>query len=108
MTTTLQSIDGGRGETRAEAVARRMRGLLAESQISQAAVGRVIGIAPSGMSRRMTGKHPWDLGELSRLEEAFGLDLDYVLTGRRNAESPHPDGPGGGVVRHQGLEPRTR
>ncbi|WP_010540413.1 helix-turn-helix domain-containing protein [Dietzia alimentaria] len=108
MTTSLTSITGGLSETLSEAVARRLRGALAELQISHAEAGRRIDINPSGMSRRMKGKHPWDLDELQRLSEACGVDMTYVLTGIRNAENPHPDGPDGGVVRHQGLEPRTR
>ena len=109
MTTSLKPIAGGLKETRTDAVARRLRGELAERQISHSEAGRRIGINPSGMSRRMKGKHPWDLDELALVEETCGIDLDYVLTGRRNAENPHPDGPDGGdAVRHQGLEPRTR
>lgn len=108
MTTSLTAVAGGRSETLTEAVARRLRGALAELQISHAEAGRRIDINPSGMSRRMKGKHPWDLDELQLLADTCGVDITYVLTGIRNAENPHPEGPGGGVVRHQGLEPRTR
>lgn len=109
MNTTLVALDGGRGETRSEAVARRLRGELAEREISHSEAGRRIGVNPSGMSRRMKARHPWDMRELELVEETCGVDLDYVLTGRRNAEGPRPEGPDGGqTVRHQGLEPRTR
>ena len=111
MTTSLQSIPG-RPEKRSEAVARRLRGELAERELSHAEAGRRIGINPSGMSRRMKGLHPWDISELDEIERTCGVDLDYVLTGRRNENGPHQGGPDGGesghVVRHQGLEPRTR
>ena len=44
-----------------------------------------------------------------QIAERTGVDDYWLMTGR-DARSPRPDGPGGGdgVVRHQGLEPRTR
>ena len=45
---------------------------------------------------------------LAAIALAFGVDRDWLLWGGAlNAENPHPEGPGGGTVRHQGLEPRT-
>lgn len=93
MTTAMTPTPIGVVETRTAAVARRLRGALAEREISHAEAGRRIGINPSGMSRRMKGVRPWNMDELQKIESETGVDLDYVLTGRRNAENPHPDGP---------------
>lgn len=75
-------------------------------RISGSEVARRIGMTQPALSRRMTGDVPFDLDLLGRICDATGISFAYVTSGIR--ETPGPEGPGGGVVRHQGLEPRTR
>ena len=75
-------------------------------RVSQATLGRVLGVTQSQMSARLRGAVPLTLGEVEVLAEFFGTTPGYLL-GYESA--PRPVGPDGGlVVRHQGLEPRTR
>jgi len=109
MTTSasLTVIDGQRGESLNDAVARRLRGLFAEHRISASSIAKKIGMKQASMSRRTTGQTPIDLNELQAICDATSFDMHYLLTGER----PHPLGPDGGeeaTVRRQGLEPRTR
>jgi transcriptional regulator with XRE-family HTH domain len=49
---------------------------------------------------------------LSQIAHAMGVDEGWLRHGGELRKAPHPDGPDEGlhelVVRHQGLEPRTR
>lgn len=53
--TTLMIVDGDRDESRSQAVARRLRGELAERRISVSEVARRINMTQGALSRRMTG-----------------------------------------------------
>lgn len=103
--TTLMVVDGDRGETRSEAVARRLREELGGRRISVAEVARRIGTTQQKLSRRMTGQTSWDVDELDIVCRAAGLSYVYVTTGIR--EIPGGGGPGGSEVRPKGLEPLT-
>ncbi|MBF6368367.1 helix-turn-helix transcriptional regulator [Nocardia puris] len=106
MTTALQVIDGERGETPNESVARRIRQELAGKKRppSQTALAAKIGIKQQALSRRLLGSVPFDLNEIHALCEAAEIDVFYVLTGRR--ETPRPGGPNEGLeeVRPERLE----
>ena len=96
---TLYSVPN---ETLSQTVARRIRGLLGEKRISQAAFARLLGTNVASMSRRLSGDHPIDLAEVEKYAAALGVSPERLLTGR-------PDGndPGGPGVRPKGFEPLT-
>ncbi len=95
--TTLMLIDGmGQGETRSQAVVRRLREELARHRTSVSAVCRVLGEVQQKYSRKMTGQTPWDVDSLDRFCRAFGGDFNYVTTGVREIPTPPPGGGGGG------------
>lgn len=54
-------------------LAKTIRGRLAEQQKSAAWLAQQLGISPTSVSHRMSGRIPWTLGELS--ETATNLDL---------------------------------
>lgn len=94
--TTLVVVDGmGQGETRSQAVTRRLREELARHKTSVAAVCRRLGEVQQRYSRKMTGQTPWDVDSLDRFCAAFGGDINYVLTGVRAIPDPN----GGGAPR---------
>ena len=94
-------IDGQRGETLNAAVARRLRGKLAEHRISASEVARKIGMTQAAVSRRTTGQTPIDLNELQAICDVTSIDMHFLLTG----ESPHPAGPNGGECAVRDLNP---
>lgn len=99
---TLRVVDPGR-ETLTAAVARRLRGQLAERQIRRGVLGDAMGLSHTSVLRRLNGETAINTDELEQICEVTGIDMMYLLTGR---ESRGPEGDDG--VRHQGLEPRTR
>lgn len=105
--TTLTVVDGG-GETRTEAVARRLRGQLAERRISGLQLAAATGIGRSAVDRRLRALTSINFDELDLIEQATGISADYLATGRGPTTAGPDEGPDGGGVRHQGLEPRTR
>jgi hypothetical protein len=93
--TTLMVIDGmGQGETRSQAVVRRLREELARHHTSVAAVARALGEVQQKYSRKMTNQTPWDVDSLDRFCGAFGGDFNYVTTGVREIPTPPPGGGG--------------
>ncbi|WP_207551473.1 helix-turn-helix domain-containing protein, partial [Mycobacteroides abscessus] len=97
--TTLMAVDGDRGETRAAAVARRVREELAGKRIRYNELARAIGKSPQAISRRISGEIPWDVDELDRACESTGISYAYVTAGIR----PVPDGGPGGSSPRPGL-----
>ena len=96
--TTLMVIDGmGQGETRSQAVVRRLREELARHKTSVAAVARALDEVQQKYSRKMTGQTPWDIDSLDRFCQAFGGDFAYVVTGVREIPTPPPGGGGGSL-----------
>jgi len=66
--TTLIAIDGMRAaETRAQAVARRLRQEIAALDISKSAAAQICGVSQPWMSRRLTGKTPLGVDELDMI-----------------------------------------
>jgi transcriptional regulator with XRE-family HTH domain len=88
-------------ETLAQAVARRVRGLLGEQRISQTAMAAELDMSQQAFSRRTTGRVAFSLDEISHLSELLSVSEGWLLgfVGEREQT---------GTVRHQGLEPRTR
>lgn len=90
----LQVVDVS-DETLSEAVARRLRGLLAEQRITASALAREMGMKQSSISRRLVGDTPLTLDELSQIAEILGITEVELLTGQRTV--PRPDGPSEGL-----------
>lgn len=86
--TTLLVIDGHLGESRSQAVVRRMRGALAEAGVSVAEVARRLGVTQQKLSRRMTGHNDFAIEEVDQICQAADLDYVYIMTGIR----PVPEG----------------
>ncbi len=89
-------------------IARALRGVLAERQISGNRLAHETGLSQSRISRRLTGEYPLDTDELDVILTVVGVSIDELLD--RAARSPRPDGPDGGrrTVRHPRLERGTR
>ena len=69
-----------------EYVAGEIRAGLARHRMSQLDLAAAIGINPSGLSRRLTGKREFTLTELIRAAEFLGVDLqDLIATTTRRA-----------------------
>ena len=85
----------------------RVKERMGRGDITRTELAVMAGLSRPTVSRRLSGGI-WQLDELEAVAEALNVDWNWLMTGEGNAENPHPDGPGGGVVRHQGLEPRTR
>jgi transcriptional regulator with XRE-family HTH domain len=85
---------GDDGETRSQAVTRRVREELARKGLSVSAVARLAGESQQKLSRRMTGSIPWDVDELDEFCRVAGISYEYVTTGYRalpeQSGHPHP------------------
>ena len=92
-TMRLQVVDVD-NEPLSQAVARRLRGILAEQKISASALAREMDITQATMSRKTTGVTPLTLDELSHVAEILGVSEWWLLTGQRL--SPRPTDPGEG------------
>ena len=100
---TLVVIDGGRGESRSEAIVRRLKGALAERGVSVAEVARRLGVTQQKLSRRMTGLNPFDIDELDAICRVARIDFDYVVTGIRDID---PDDGGDQVSERSSVQSR--
>ena len=91
-------------------VAAEVRALKGRHDVTQEQLANVLGVAQPAVSKRLRGVTPFTLDELEKLSDFFGLDGPEELLGGQS--NPRPGGPDGGerggLVRHQGLEPRTR
>lgn len=80
---TLIVVDRPSGETRNEAIARRLRGELAQINVSGSEVARRTGMTQAAVSRRLTGRTEFTVGELDLICTVIGLSFDYITTGIR-------------------------
>jgi hypothetical protein len=89
---TLTVVDtDDSGETKSQAVTRRIREELGRVGLSVSAVARLLGEPQPKLSRRMTGDVPWDVNTLGEFCTAAGISYDYVTTGIRELpDPPHP------------------
>ena len=101
-TMRLQVVDVD-NEPLSHAVARRLRGILAEQKISGSALAREMDITQAKMSRRTTGVTALTLDELSQIAEILGVSEVELLTGQRL--SPRPTDPGEGSRVYSGPSP---
>lgn len=86
-------IPGIAGETRSSAVARRLRGQLAERNISVSELARRLNVPQQKLQRRHAGKTEFKLDEIDDIERVTGIDATYLLTGLKTEKPPT----GGGV-----------
>lgn len=96
MATNLIVIPGGAGETYTEAVARRLRGQLAERRISAVRLSGMLGMSRAAIGRRLNGETALNTDELAEISRLTGISIGYLTTG--TAVNPRPDGPDGGTV----------
>ena len=106
--TTLGVIDGGRRETRTEAIARRLRGKMGEARISGVALGRAIKMNNASLSRRLNGKFPFTVDELDLICDVLGCDADEVFSGIKNPRQDGPDGGGSAPSRTRTYDLRIK
>jgi transcriptional regulator with XRE-family HTH domain len=76
------------------AVARRLRGQLAEHRMTLEDLGKVLGLSKMAASRRVNGETPISLAELELIEAHTPITAAYLLTGQHPAPSPQPPPPG--------------
>ncbi|WP_442864721.1 helix-turn-helix domain-containing protein [Arthrobacter sp. HY1533] len=88
-----QFVPNFAGESRSQAVARRLRGQIAESSLTQTELEARSGISQQKISRLTRGRQDIKIVEVEQLANAAGFDLDYILTGIKRQTPPT----GGGV-----------
>jgi hypothetical protein len=76
-----------------QAVARRLRGQLAEHRMTLDDLGRVLGISRMGASRRVNGLTPVTLAELEIIDAMTPITATYLLTGHHPMATPPPPPP---------------
>lgn len=91
-------------------LANRLRLVRAEKGLSQKEAAFACGISARVWQNAEDGRSIRDeVHVLASIAEHLNVDRDWLVWGGPlNGENPHPEGPGGGTVRHQGFEPRTR
>ncbi len=94
--TELHVIDGGRPETLTEAVAKRLRGQLAERRIKHKLVMDKTGWGKTTVYRKVNGISALDTDEMELLWQLFGISPTFLLTGQPDTR-PWPGPDGGGV-----------
>lgn len=67
-------------QTLTQRVAAEVRAEVARQNVTQEHLARVLGVAQPNISRRLTGKQPFDTDELDKLAVAFGVPVDRFLT----------------------------
>jgi transcriptional regulator with XRE-family HTH domain len=88
--TTLHVV----GEPLSLAVARRLRGILAEARISQKTLQDLTGWGRGHVQQRYYGKVPLNVAELEHIEQTVGIRTEYLMTGQGIPFAPPPDDDG--------------
>jgi hypothetical protein len=73
-----------------QAVARRLRGQLAEHRMTLEDLGRVLGLSKMAASRRVNGQTEISLAELERIQAQTPITAAYLLTGHHPLSVPPP------------------
>ena len=81
-------------ESLSVAVARRLRGQLAERNIKGSELARLTELPQSTVSRKLLGGTQFTLDELQAICDVTGIDLGYILMGKPSELGPW--GPQGG------------
>jgi len=87
---TIQEIGGG--ETLQAAVARRLRGILAEVRMSKTEFAARLGWDRGYLYRRLSGETPIDVADLGLIEQSTRIRAEYLVGGHEPKLNP----PGGG------------
>jgi hypothetical protein len=91
--------DHGQRETRQAAVARRLRGLLAEYPTSKLMFAARLGWDRGYLYRRLSGETPIDMHDLDDIESCTRIRAEYLVTGEEpKLNPPLPDGGGEGLL----------
>lgn len=77
-------------ESLSVAVARRLRGQLAERNLKGAGLARLTGLPQQTISRKLLGGTPFTLDELQSICDVTGISLDFILLGRTVSTGPVP------------------
>lgn len=77
-------------ESLSVAVARRLRGQLAERNIKGSELARLTGLPQSTVSRKLLGGTPFTLDELQSICGVTGISLGYILVGLATESGPVP------------------
>jgi transcriptional regulator with XRE-family HTH domain len=89
--TTIHEIGGG--ETLQAAVARRLRGVLAEIRMNKTEFAARLGWDRGYLYRRLSGETPVDVADLGHIEQVTRIRAAYLVGGRGLKLNP----PGGGA-----------
>lgn len=84
--------DTGTGETLQAAVARRLRGVLAEIRMNKTEFAARLGWDRGYLYRRLSGETPIDVADLGLIEQSTHIRAAYLVGGR----GPKLNPPGGG------------
>ena len=105
MTTAMESDWIPRDDLATRVVVLRTQMGLSRRQFAQ-----LTGLTENQLQGIEDGRSPHKLPEkVQAIHDATGVSREWLMWGGPlNGEGPRPEGPGGGTVRHQGLEPRTR
>jgi len=87
--------DFGGEETLQAAVARRLRGLIAEIRMSKTEFAERVGWDRGYLYRRLSGETPIDMADLDAIEHTVRFRADYLVGGHEPKMAPPPT-PGGG------------
>ena len=71
----------GAGETLQSAVARRLRGILAEVRMSKTEFAARLGWDRGYLYRRLNGETPIDVADLGRIEQSTRIRAEYLVGG---------------------------
>lgn len=77
-------------------VGRRVHMMMWDRRISQTALGKLVGIDQSSLSKRLRGERNWTLDDLRAVATALGTTMGYLL-------GENDEGPGGGAPRPSSL-----
>jgi transcriptional regulator with XRE-family HTH domain len=85
--------DFGAEETLQAAVARRLRGLLAEIRMTKTEFAERVGWDRGYLYRRLSGETPIDVADLDTIEHTVRIRADYLVGGHEPKLSPLPEPP---------------
>ena len=81
--------------TMTELVAEEVRALMGRHRVSQATIAEVLGVSRQAVSKRLTGETPFDVNEVAKLGDYFGVQPSQLLPHLDSNQEP------------AGLWPRT-
>jgi transcriptional regulator with XRE-family HTH domain len=88
--TTFHEMDAE--ETLQAAVARRLRGVLAEIRMTKTEFAARLGWDRGYLYRRLNGETPLDVADMGHIEQVTRIRAGYLVTGRGFRVTPPPGG----------------